>query len=206
MSGTERICLFAGTTEGRQLAELLGPAVPLTVCVATEYGEVLLDGIPDIEVRAGRMDAEEMKAFFARERFTRILDATHPYAERVTENIREAADSLGIPMTRILRDCDGFVSGAEYVPSVEAARDFLREREGNIFLTTGAKELSAYVGLDMSRVWARVLPTASSLESCAAAGIPRSWARSPRSCAIPVPRNPRSWRCPSPGPTNSSPP
>ncbi len=172
MSGTERICLFAGTTEGRQLAELLGPAVPLTVCVATEYGEVLLDGIPDIEVRAGRMDAEEMKAFFAGERFTRILDATHPYAELVTENIREAADSLGIPVTRILRACDGFVPGAEYVSSVEAARDFLMEREGNIFLTTGAKELSAYVGLDMNRVWARVLPTASSLEACAAAGIP----------------------------------
>lgn len=172
MSGTERICLFAGTTEGRQLAELLGSAVPLTVCVATEYGEVLLDGIPDIEIRAGRMDAEEMKAFFAEGRFTRILDATHPYAERVTENIREAADSTGIPVTRILRDCDGFVTGAEYVPSVEAARDFLRDREGNIFLTTGAKELSAYVGLDMNRVWARVLPTASSLDSCAAAGIP----------------------------------
>ena len=91
------------------------------MCVATEYGEVLLDGIPDIEIRAGRMDAEEMRAFFAGERFTRILDATHPYAERVTENIREAADSLGIPVTRILRDCDGFVPGAEYVPSVEAA-------------------------------------------------------------------------------------
>ena len=43
---SEKLCLFAGTTEGRQLAELLGPAVPLTVCVATEYGEVLLDGIP----------------------------------------------------------------------------------------------------------------------------------------------------------------
>ena len=55
----ETICLFAGTTEGRQLAELLSRAVSLTVCVATEYGEVLLDGIPAIEIRAGRMDAEE---------------------------------------------------------------------------------------------------------------------------------------------------
>ena len=165
----ETICLFAGTTEGRQLAELLSQAAGLTVCVATEYGEVLLDGIPDIEIRAGRMDAEEMAAFFGERAFTRILDATHPYAELVTENIREAARRCGIPVTRILRDCDGQVPGAEYVPSVEAARDFLMEREGNIFLTTGAKELSSYVGLDMNRVWARVLPTVSSLEACAAA-------------------------------------
>ncbi len=170
----EKLCLFAGTTEGRQLAGLLGPAAPLTVCVATEYGEVLLDGIPGIEVRSGRMDAEEMEAFFRERAFTRILDATHPYAALVTENIRRAAASLGIPVTRILRDCDGFVAGAEYVPSVEAARDFLMEREGNIFLTTGAKELSSYIGLDMNRVWARVLPTVSSLESCAAAGIPQA--------------------------------
>ncbi|MBR5366407.1 MAG: precorrin-6A reductase, partial [Clostridia bacterium] len=170
----EKICLFAGTTEGRQLAELLSEAAELTVCVATEYGEVLLDGIPDIEIRTGRMTSDEMAAFFRERRFSRILDATHPYAALVTENIREAAEETGIPVMRILRDCDGTVAGAEYVPSVEAARDFLMEREGRIFLTTGAKELSSYVGLDMERVWARVLPTPSSLEACAAAGIPQA--------------------------------
>ena len=170
----EKICLFAGTTEGRRLAGLLAEAAELTVCVATEYGEVLLDGIPDAEIRAGRMNAEEMAAFFEERRFSRILDATHPYAALVTENIREAARKTGIPVMRILRDCDGTVAGAEYVPSVEAARDFLMEREGRIFLTTGAKELSSYIGLDMERVWARVLPTPSSLEACAAAGIPQA--------------------------------
>ena len=36
----EKICLVAGTTEGRQLAELLSGAADLTVCVATEYGGV----------------------------------------------------------------------------------------------------------------------------------------------------------------------
>ena len=168
----EKLCLFAGTTEGRQLAELLSGAADLTVCVATEYGEVLLDGIPDIEIRTGRMTADEMEPFFNSGHFTRILDATHPYAALVTENIREAAERAGIPVMRILRDCDGKVAGAEYVPSVEAARDFLMAREGRIFLTTGAKELSSYVGLDMERVWARVLPTQSSLDACAAAGIP----------------------------------
>ena len=172
--GKAKICLFAGTTEGRQLAELLSPASDLTVCVATEYGEILLDGIPGIRVRAGRMDRDEMETFFREEGFSRILDATHPYAELVTENIREAARAAGIPVTRILRDCDGTVQGAEYVPSAEVARDFLAGREGNILLTTGAKELSSYAGLDMERVWARVLPTVSSLEACAAAGIPQA--------------------------------
>ena len=168
----EKICLFAGTTEGRQLTELLHESADLTVCVATEYGEILLDGIDDITVHTGRMDADEMVRFFANNRFERILDATHPYAQLVTENIRQAANLANIPVMRILRETDCHIAEAVYVPTVEAAREYLSDKDGNIFLTTGAKELSAYVGLDMERVWARVLPTVSSLESCQNAGIP----------------------------------
>ena len=168
---SERICLFAGTTEGRQLAVILHHCTDLTVCVATEYGEILLDGIDGINVHTGRMDADEMLCFFKEKRFDRILDATHPYAEIVTENIHQAANLANIPVMRILRETDCHIADAVYVPSVEAARDYLMGQEGNIFLTTGSKELSAYIGLDMSRVWARVLPTVSSLEACQTAGI-----------------------------------
>ncbi len=168
---SEKICLFAGTTEGRQLAGILHHCTDLTVCVATEYGEILLDGIDGINVHTGRMDADEMLCFFKEKRFDRILDATHPYAQVVTANIHQAANLANIPVMRILRETDCHIADAVYVPSVEAARDYLMEQEGNIFLTTGSKELSAYIGLDMSRVWARVLPTVSSLEACQTAGI-----------------------------------
>lgn len=168
---SEKICLFAGTTEGRQLAEILHEASDLTVCVATEYGEILLDGIGGITVHTGRMDADEMARFFADNRFDRILDATHPYAEIVTGNIRQAADRTKVPVMRILRETERQAADAVYVPNIEAAADYLSDRDGNIFLTTGSKELASYTGLDMSRVWARVLPTVSALEACAAAGI-----------------------------------
>ena len=87
----EKICLFAGTAEGRRLAAYLNESAELTVCVATEYGETALHGIDGLNVRAGRMDRCEMERFIAENRFTLILDATHPYAEAVTENIRAAA-------------------------------------------------------------------------------------------------------------------
>ena len=167
----EKLCLFAGTTEGRRLAEILHKAAELTVCVATEYGEVMLDGIEDITVHTGRMDADEMACFFKENGFTRIIDATHPYAAAVTENIRASAEAADLPVLRILREAEPSASGAVWVPDVPAARDWLAGRSGNIFLTTGAKELSLYAGLDMARVWARVLPTASSLDACRAAGI-----------------------------------
>ena len=65
---SEKICLFAGTTEGRQLAGILHHCTDLTVCVATEYGEILLDGIDGINVHTGRMDADEMLCFFKEKR------------------------------------------------------------------------------------------------------------------------------------------
>lgn len=167
-----KICIFAGTTEGRQLAALLKDAAAVTVCVATEYGEVLLDGIETITVYAGRLDEDGMARLFAAERFERVIDATHPYAAKVTQNIAAAAARTGTPVLRVLREADRSVPGAVYVSSAEEARDWLAEREGNVLLTTGAKELSAFAGLNMDRVWARVLPLVSSLEACEAAGIP----------------------------------
>ena len=169
---SEKICIFAGTTEGRKLAELLSGRAELTVCVATEYGEVVLEGIEGISVRTGRMDEQEMESFFSGEKFSRIIDATHPYADAVTQNIAAAAQKAGTPVLRILRDGDKHTEGAVYVSSAAEAAEFLSKHEGNVLITTGAKEISEYSGLDMSRVWARVLPSASSLEACLSAGVP----------------------------------
>lgn len=168
----DKICIFAGTTEGRQLAALLHNAARVSVCVATEYGEIMLDGIDGVKVRTGRMDETEMARFFAEERFSRVIDATHPYAALATENIAAAANTAGVPVLRVLRETDRAVPNAVYVGSSAEARDYLQNKTGNILVATGAKELPAYMGLDMSRVWARVLPLASSLETCEKAGIP----------------------------------
>ena len=170
----DKICIFAGTTEGRRLAEILAESYEITVCTATGYGEAALDNIGGIAVRAGRMDAGEIADFIIREGFDRVIDATHPYALDITENISAAAKKASIPVMRILREDDLRIQNAVYVSSVKEARDYLARQEGNILITTGSKELSEYKGLDMSRVWARVLPTADALQTCADAGVPAS--------------------------------
>ena len=169
---SDKICIFAGTTEGRKLAFLLKDAAEVTACVATEYGEILLDGIAGITVHSGRMDADEMAAFFTKNSFDRIIDATHPYAKIVTDNIANAASETGIPLMRILREKESDFPGAVYVSSAIEAKEYLSGCEGNILITTGAKELPDFAGLDMSHVWVRVLPVVSSLEACEKAGVP----------------------------------
>lgn len=169
-----KICIFAGTTEGRRIAEILNGDAEITVCVATEYGEILLDHINGITVHTGRLDEPEMEVFFKTNNFGLIIDATHPYAVIATNNIRIAAENCGVALMRILRRVESHETNAVYVSSVAEARDYLANREGNIFLTTGSKELSSYEGLDMQKVWARVLPSHSSLDMCEKAGIPSS--------------------------------
>ena len=53
-----KICVFAGTSEGRALiGRLSGRGAQITACVATEYGEELLGCHTDVEIRAERLDA-----------------------------------------------------------------------------------------------------------------------------------------------------
>ena len=83
-----KICVFAGTTEGRELVEFLSSQpIRVTACVATEYGETLLSPAVNLTISAKRLTAEEMEALFAAEQFDLVIDATHPYASVVTENI-----------------------------------------------------------------------------------------------------------------------
>lgn len=168
------ICVFAGTTEGRELVEFLaGQDCRVTACVATEYGETLLPEADNLTVSAKRLDQEAMASMLQENRFDLVLDATHPYAQAVTENIRSACMAAETPYLRVCREASRVDSQDVYVPDIEAAVDFLNGTEGNILLTTGSKELSKYAGLKDfgERVYARVLPMDSSLASCQAAGL-----------------------------------
>ena len=171
-----KFCIFAGTTEGRALAELLRlqQGTDVTVCVATQYGETLLSPAEGLRVRTGRMTAEEMTALLRAERFALVLDATHPYAAQATENIAAACAQTGTDCLRVLREDSARADGAVYVPDLPAAAAYLDCHAGNILLTTGSKELQQFAGIRdfASRVWARVLPMEASLESCRTAGLP----------------------------------
>lgn len=76
MIGKKRILLFAGTTEGRKLAEGLKD-LPVTVFVstATEYGKECLGNSENITVMAGRMDEEAIKSFMKEQKINLVIDA-----------------------------------------------------------------------------------------------------------------------------------
>ncbi len=155
--------IFAGTSEGRELAQFLsGQKIPAAVCVATEYGEEVLPDMPGIQILTGRMDRDGMEKLMKKIRPMAVIDATHPYAEAVTENIADACENTGLKYVRLLREETDLedISGVCVFDDCESAAEWLDQQEGIILLTTGMKELPVFAdGIDRKeRIFVRALP------------------------------------------------
>ena len=172
------IIIFGGTTEGRELTEWLSSrGVGVDAFVATEYGARLIPEGAGIVTRVGRLDAEEMAELFRASSPVTVVDATHPYAAQVSENIRRAAAETGVELFRLRRAADWepgqTADGLEpdvndwvMIESAAEAAKYLAERtSGRILLTTGSKELAYFArpGL-LERCVPRVLPSMDSLK------------------------------------------
>ena len=164
------VIIFAGTTEGRTISEYLASCkVPVTACVATEYGETLLTENEYLKVHAGRMDQEEIAAFIREKGAELVIDATHPYAAVVSENVAAACEREQVDYVRLIRDSSAeSVDQAVLVGSVDEAVEYLKKTEGNILATTGSKELFKYTQIPgfEKRVFARVLSTGEVAAAC----------------------------------------
>ena len=179
----KKILIFAGTTEGRRLSEYLAEAgIAHTICVATEYGEIVLKEHPLATVHRGRMNREQMQEYLKEGAFDVVVDATHPYAAAVTENIREAValaqkkeSILTISYMRLKRETESEDDGTEvsFFAENESCARALEKISGNILLTTGSKELNVYCQSESvkERLYVRVLPGIESLKICMEQGI-----------------------------------
>ena len=170
----KKICVFAGTTEGRKLVEFLsGQDCFVTACVATDYGRTLIEPAEKLTILEKRLDCDAMAEMFQQENYDLVVDATHPYAAIVTDNINKACGQTKTEYMRLLREESDAVDGAVYVPDALGAVEYLNEHEGNILLTTGSKELHLYTGIHdfAERVYPRVLPMQASLTACENAGV-----------------------------------
>ncbi len=191
-----KVIIFGGTTEGRELAEYAAEnQIPVMVSVAGEYGSQLLGACPGVEIQCGRLDGGQMEELFIRESPGLVLDATHPHAVLVTENIRRACQKLGIICLRVLRDQEEALGSAAESRGEEASGDvaegrgeiiwvstageaarILNRDNQPVLLTTGSKELDVFLsGLKApERIYARILPDSRGMAACEALGMQRS--------------------------------
>ena len=172
MTAPRNILLFGGTSEGRDLTQLLADAgMQVCVSVATERGlaDFATDN-PRVTFRMGALSHEEKVQLMGG--FDAVVDATHPYAQSISGHVRAAASEAGVPYLRVLRPL-GDTKGCLVAESLQAAMALVPE-EGNVLATTGAKEVHLYQALPayQERLVARVLNDEGSVEKCRAIGLP----------------------------------
>jgi len=166
------VLLFAGTTEGRHIAEALrDQPVSLTVSVATEYGETLIEPSENVRVLHGRKNADEIEALIRETQAVLLIDATHPYAQAVTQTLKAVSDRTKTEYLRVLRASESAES-CTFVDDTDAAVAFLNETQGRVLLTVGSKELARYTAVRdwKERLYARILPVKESVDAAFALG------------------------------------
>ena len=161
------IWLIGGTSEGRALIKAMADLdVDLFVSVATDYGAELIEAQDNLTIMAERMDLVKMRTFLQNHQPACVIDATHPYAAIVTATVQEACALENAKYVRLLRpvgEAGDYITVHDFPEAVE----LLNQVEGNIFLTTGSKNLKDFTAVQdyKERIALRVLPMESSLLS-----------------------------------------
>ena len=88
-----------------------------------------------------------MEQLFGEEQPEMVIDATHPYADLVSENIRSACEKAGKTYLRLLRPSLAADPSCVMVDTTEEAVSYLAGTEGKILVTTGSKELAKFAEL-----------------------------------------------------------
>ncbi|MFD4542709.1 cobalt-precorrin-6A reductase [Streptomyces bauhiniae] len=141
------VLILGGTTEARRLATALAarPGLRVTTSLA---GRVSRPGAVDGEVRVGGFGGAAGLADWLRaHRVTALVDATHPFADRITANAAEAARTTGVPHAVLRRP--GWDLDADWHPvtSLEEAARLVPRLGRRVFLSTGRLGLAAFADL-----------------------------------------------------------
>ena len=143
------ILILGGTAEARELAAaLVAAGVGVTSSLA---GRVANPRLPEGEVRVGGFGGPAGLAAWLRDHdVSCVVDATHPFAERIAENAVNACAQAGLPLLALSRPGWSERPGDHWhwVDDLAAAAGAIPGLGSRVLLTTGRQGLSAFAGLD----------------------------------------------------------
>jgi precorrin-6A/cobalt-precorrin-6A reductase len=156
---TQRVLILGGTAEARELAATLHGRPGLQV-MSSLAGRVQDPRLPVGEVRVGGFGGVDgLARWLSEHHVSALVDATHPYAERMHATALRAAELTGVAHLRLERP--GWSASAAdrwtRVPDFEAAAVALPGLGRRAFLTTGRQRLDAFTQLTDLWLLARVV-------------------------------------------------
>ncbi len=151
------LLLLAGTSDARRLAGLLADrGVPAVASLAGATRSPAPLAVPTR--RGGFGDRDGFEAFLDAHGIHGVIDATHPFAARITDRTHAVCTARCLPLLRLERPGWTPVPGDHWTfvaEEAEAAR--LIPGDAVVFLATGRQSLSAWAGLRARAVHLRVI-------------------------------------------------
>jgi precorrin-6A/cobalt-precorrin-6A reductase len=149
----KRLLILGGTGEAAQLAARVSQ-IPEVELITSLAGRTQQPSPVSGAVRIGGFGGADGLAEYLRSHSIDLLiDATHPFADRISLNAGVAAAKCQIPHLILVRPPWEQIEGDRWieVDSHSAAARVLSERSRRVFLTIGRQELGAFAGLD--NIW-----------------------------------------------------
>ena len=143
---SETVLILGGTREAADLATTLVAAHPNWRVITSLAGRTREPAPLAGETRIGGFGGQEGLAEYLRsERVTKLVDATHPFAKRISENARLAAGRAGIPLETVTRPPWQKQHGDNWVEvaSLEKARDAL-PIGARVLLALGSQHIAVF--------------------------------------------------------------
>ncbi len=154
-----RVLLLGGTTEASMLARHLAGDVRFAATLS--FAGVTDHPVPPpIAWRVGGFGgADGLRTWLHAERIEAVIDATHPYAVRISRNAAVAAAAAAVPLWRVERPPWTEGAGDRWirVGDAEAAAAALGETPQRVLLTLGSKGLAAFRDAPMHRYVVRCI-------------------------------------------------
>ncbi|KXS31857.1 MAG: Precorrin-3B C17-methyltransferase [Candidatus Gallionella acididurans] len=171
--------VFSGTSDGNLLAsELANNGYPVVISTATEYGgDLAIRDCPGVSVWAGRQGVEARRQALAKTRARVLVDATHPYANLISEQLIGLSRTLNIPYLRYERPSAHAADAGEMCESTEQAAGRAIALGKRIFLATGSKSLATFLKAPNAaeKEWfVRMMPEPEFIQRAIDLGVPRS--------------------------------
>jgi len=136
-----------------------------------EACRALFGNVKDVTAEARGFTEETLSAFLQAGEADVVLDATHPFAARITRIAHDACKRLGVPYVRYERPDWPPPEGTIFADTFAETAEILPTLGKRVMLTTGAKQLKHFAGLhERLMLFARILPSPVSLEQAVAAG------------------------------------
>ena len=154
-----RILILGGTAEASGLARALAGDSRVAT-ITSLAGRTRSPAAVPGEVRVGGFGGPvALVDYLGREGIGLVVDATHPFAARISRNAAQACDAAGLPRLLLVRPPWAAQTGDRWVPaaSAEAAAAALPGLGRRAFLAIGRQELAAFAELTELRFLVRLV-------------------------------------------------